>query len=77
MTESLQPPTALLLPGMSLNHTIFPEFGIPTIRPNLAGIELGSDGISLELRRDGFDCYVRLVEAELGPDAFPGVRRRQ
>ncbi len=50
---------------MSLNHTIFPELGIPTICPNLAGIELGVDGISPDLRRDGFESYVRLVESEL------------
>jgi pimeloyl-ACP methyl ester carboxylesterase len=50
---------------MSLNATIFPELGIPTVSPDLSGIELGTDGITAELRRDGFDCYVRLIETDL------------
>lgn len=56
---------ALLLPGMSLNDSIFPALDIPTISPNLSGLEWGDDGITSELRRDGFDCYVRLIDAEL------------
>jgi len=28
-------PTVLLLPGMSLNATIFPDFGFPAVEPNL------------------------------------------
>ena len=56
---------ALLLPGMSLNATIFPALGLPCIAPNLGGIELGVDGITAELERDGLGVYVRLLEDEL------------
>ncbi len=55
---------ALLLPGMSLNATIFPQLDIPTVSPDLSGLELGTDGITPELRKDGFDIYVRLIEDE-------------
>lgn len=57
--------TALLLPGMSLNATIFPELGMPVVAPDLSGIELGKDGITAELVRDGFGVYRRLVNEEL------------
>jgi pimeloyl-ACP methyl ester carboxylesterase len=67
---------ALLLPGMSLNHTIFPGLEIPVVCPNLHAIDLGEDGITAELRRDGFDCYVRLVEEELRcSNAWNNLRR--
>lgn len=56
---------ALLLHGMSLNSTTFPELPFPTISPDLSKIELGEDGTTEELRRNRFDCYVRLVEKEL------------
>lgn len=56
---------ALLLPGMSLNATIFPDVSIPTVTPNLSGIDLGYDGVTQELLSDGFDVFVRLVEEEL------------
>ena len=53
---------ALLLPGMSLNETIFPELELETIAPDLSGIDLGDNGITPELRRDRFDVYVRIIE---------------
>jgi pimeloyl-ACP methyl ester carboxylesterase len=50
---------------MSLNATIFPELGVPVVTPDLSGIDLGEDGVTSELVRDGFDVYVRLLENEL------------
>ena len=55
----------LLLPGMSLNATIFPKFGLPTVTPDLSGIDVGEDGVTSELVRDGFDVFVRLLQKEL------------
>jgi pimeloyl-ACP methyl ester carboxylesterase len=51
---------------MSLNHTIFPELQMPTICPNLGGLQLGNDGITPGLRQHGFDAYVSLVVQQLG-----------
>jgi pimeloyl-ACP methyl ester carboxylesterase len=56
---------ALLLPGMSLNATIFPDFGLPTITPDLSGIDLAETGVTPELVRDGFEVFVRVIENEL------------
>jgi pimeloyl-ACP methyl ester carboxylesterase len=50
---------------MSLNATIFPELDMPTVAPDLSALDLGSNGVTSELRRDGFGVYVRLVEKEL------------
>lgn len=57
---------ALLLPGMSLNATIFPELDLPTIAPDLNGSELGEDGITEEIERDRLGAYVRNLEKQLG-----------
>lgn len=67
---------ALLLPGMSLNATIFPDFGLPTVTPDLSGIDLGKDGVTKELVQDGFDVFVRLLQNKLGTaDCWKSSRR--
>ena len=67
---------ALLLPGMSLNATIFPELDMPTVTPDLSGIDLGENGITPELVRDGFGVYVRLLEEEISRSRCWGNGRR-
>ncbi|MFQ5702392.1 MAG: alpha/beta fold hydrolase [Gemmatimonadales bacterium] len=37
-------PTALLLPGMGLNASFFPNIGLPTVFPDWGPIPLGNDG---------------------------------
>ena len=67
---------ALLLPGMSLNATIFPDLGMPVVTPDLSGIDLGEDGVTSELVRDGFEVFVRqLVEEIRVRQCWNGVRR--
>lgn len=56
---------ALLLPGMSLNASIFPDLGMPAIAPDLSHIDLGTDGVTTELRADGFAVYQRLLDESL------------
>ncbi len=63
--KAVRQSAALLLPGMSLNATIFPDLEMPTVSPDLSGLELGDDGITPELRTYGFDIYVQLIEDEL------------
>ena len=67
---------ALLLPGMSLNATIFPELDLPTVTPDLSGLDLGVNGVTPELVGDGFGVYVRLLEEELRSSQCWGNARR-
>jgi len=67
---------ALLLPGMSLNATIFPDLGMPVVTPDLGGIDLGENGVTSELVRDGFEVFVRqLVEEIRVRQCWNGARR--
>ena len=67
---------ALLLPGMSLNASIFPELDMPTVTPDLNRLDLGENGVTPELVRDGFGVYVRLLEEELaGSRCWRDARR--
>lgn len=56
----------LLLPGMSLNATIFPNLSIPTVSPDLCAIGVGETGTASEPAGDGFGAYTRALEDELG-----------
>lgn len=56
----------MLLPGMSLNASIFPDLGMPTITPDLSQIDLGTNGVTPELRTGGFAVYERLLNEILG-----------
>lgn len=40
-------PVALLLPGMGLNSSIFPDLGIATIAPDWSAVPLGADGTGI------------------------------
>ncbi len=40
-------PVALLLPGMGLNSSIFPDLGIATIAPDWSTVPLGADGTGI------------------------------
>jgi pimeloyl-ACP methyl ester carboxylesterase len=53
---------ALLLPGMTLNTTIFPDLGLPTIAGEFTRLVLGPDGISPELTRDRMGLYARKLD---------------
>jgi pimeloyl-ACP methyl ester carboxylesterase len=53
---------ALLLPGMTLNATIFPDLGIPTLAVDFTRLIVGADGWSPELERRRMGFFVdRLV----------------
>ena len=53
---------ALLLPGMTLNATIFPDLGIPTVAPDFSSLKLGKDGSCPELTQDGMAFYAGLLD---------------
>jgi len=61
---------------MSLNSTIFPVLDFPTIAPDLSGLDLGVNGVTRELVRDGFGVYVRLLEEELSRSQYWENARR-
>lgn len=52
----------LLLPGMTLNRTIFPDLRLPAIGLNFNRLALGRNGDSALIRRLGMGLYVRLLE---------------
>ena len=56
---------ALLLPGMTLNATVFPDLGIPVVAPDFSSIELGSDGSCAELIENGMAYYAGLLDGIL------------
>ena len=53
----------LLLPGMSLNATIFPDLGVPSVRPTLSVVDLGKSGITKRLRRKRIEVFAELLDA--------------
>ena len=67
---------ALLLPGMSLNATIFPELGLPALAPDLTAVELGEDGITPELTRCRLGVYARLLDAAVSASTTWRTARR-
>lgn len=64
---------ALLLPGMTLNATIFPDLGVPTVSADFTRLVVGADGWSADLasRRMGFyaDLLASRLRAEPAWDA--------
>ena len=67
---------ALLLPGMTLNATIFPDLGIPTVAPDFSTLRLGEDGASRELAVDGMAVYAGLLDELLQADDRWAAARR-
>jgi len=55
----------LLLPGMSLNATIFPPLDIPTVTADFTRLVLGPDGSSPDLLARRMGVYVDLLDREL------------
>jgi len=67
---------ALLLPGMTLNATIFPGLGMPTTAPDFNRLVVGSEGSSPELRRLRMGFYAGLLAQHLRSSATWHVSRR-
>lgn len=64
-----QPSITLLLPGMSLNATIFPALDSPVIGIDFTRLVLGPDGSSPDLLRRRLGLYGHLLDTELGSHA--------
>ncbi len=58
--------TALLLPGMTLNHTIFPSLDLPIVAPDFNRVQFGEDGSSQEITDRGVGVYADLLDEILG-----------
>lgn len=67
---------ALLLPGMTLNDTIFPDLGIPIVTPDFNTLPLGEDGSCRELVETGMGFYSALLDELLLGDPRWGSGRR-
>jgi pimeloyl-ACP methyl ester carboxylesterase len=69
-------PVALLLPGMTLNATIFPPLDLPTIPVDFNTLALGSDGSTPALLARRMGLYVDLLDRRLeGQPAWNNPRR--
>lgn len=67
----------LLLPGMTLNASIFPHFGVPAVGVDFTRLVVGPDGWSAELEARRMDFYVeRLVARLRGESRWTDARRR-
>lgn len=75
MANLTREPILLLLPGMTLNATIFPELGLPTVSPDFSRLVISLDGSSPELARRRMDFYVDLLAQELRQSASWQGRR--
>jgi pimeloyl-ACP methyl ester carboxylesterase len=68
---------ALLLPGMTLNASIFPPLEVPTVAVDFTRLVVGDDGWSAELAAKRMGFYVeRLVERLAAEPAWATARRR-
>lgn len=69
--------TALLLPGMTLNATVFPDLEFPTVAVDFTRLVLGRDGWSADLERRRMAIYAELLTARLRAEAtWIGAARR-
>ncbi|UCG89261.1 MAG: alpha/beta hydrolase [Gemmatimonadota bacterium] len=78
-SDQVPPPNdwvALLLPGMTLNSTIFPDLGIPTLAPDFTTLQLGADGTCRELAEGGMAVYAALLDELLQADGRWDAARR-
>ncbi len=58
-------PVLLLLPGMSLNATVFPDLGFTAVSPDFTRLVVSPDGSSDELIRKRMGFYCDLLVEEL------------
>jgi pimeloyl-ACP methyl ester carboxylesterase len=58
-------PVLLLLPGMTLNATVFPDIGVATVSPDFTRLVVGPDGSSEEPIRRRMSYYCDLLAEEL------------
>jgi pimeloyl-ACP methyl ester carboxylesterase len=67
----------LLLPGMTLNASVFPDFGMPAVGVDFTRLVVGPDGWSAELEAKRMGFYVeRLVARLRGEPRWAAARRR-
>ena len=67
----------LLLPGMTLNASVFPDFGLPAVGVDFTRLVVSPDGWSAELATKGMGFYVeRLRERLRAEPVWTGARRR-
>src|SRR4051812_26640008 len=57
--------TVLLLPGMTLNETIFPALPLPSIAVDFTTLALGRNGVTADLRARKIAVYVDLLDRRL------------
>ncbi len=55
-------PVALLLPGMTLNETVFPDLVMPTVTADFSRLAVGPDGSSPQLLEQRMDFYAALLD---------------
>src|SRR5688572_32538775 len=67
---------ALLLPGMTLNATIFPAFPFPTITADFTRLVLGRNGASPALAARRMGVYVDLLDEILTAEPAWHAERR-
>ncbi len=56
---------ALILPGMTLNATVFPDVGVPTVAPDFNRLRLGRDGSTATLAERRMGVYAEMLDALL------------
>ena len=69
-------PVALLLPGMTLNATIFPALPFPTITADFTELVLGPDGASPTLAARRMGLYADLLDERLTAEPAWSAGRR-
>lgn len=67
---------ALLLPGMTLNATVFPDLGVPAVSADFTRLVVGEDGWSPELASRRMRFYADLLAARLRGEPAWGAERR-
>ncbi len=67
---------ALLLPGMTLNASIFPGLGMPATGPDFNRLLVGADGSCSELLLSRMGFYANLLDEDLRASAAWGAPRR-
>ncbi|HEX9579476.1 MAG TPA: alpha/beta hydrolase [Gemmatimonadales bacterium] len=68
---------ALLLPGMTLNATVFPDLAVTTVAADFTRLVVGSDGWSAELARRRMAYYAGLLSEQLREDRHWGAAARR
>jgi pimeloyl-ACP methyl ester carboxylesterase len=71
-----EPPSALLIPGMSLNATVFPDLGIPSLAAEFTTLALTADGDLPPGTLHGMTPYRERLDELLGSAPAWRSRRR-